>query len=334
MKMSLRRKAFVAVGLLVFSSLLLFILSNSVFLSRSRNARLHLKDAMLQAVWAEGHLADLIDREINKKVVKNMVGNMSSSVSEVVFHEQIGANKTPGSSKSVRNPQPKSVNSPGGVSKVSMAKKPPKEEENTQCLLAPESCLLTIDLGIEEKKRLTSCLAKAVDYVEQQRVLTGSDVWLNRCSCHLRKKRPDNRRVALISLPGSGNTWVRGLLEHATKVCTGAMWCDPNLRASQFCGEGLHGTRVLVVKNHDPTIRWRGEVLPKRPDLSENNKPEFDAAIFVHRDPYDAMVAERNREVGYDLWETAVGEKHHFNLSVGHHIQSFGAKYFSKHNVT
>ena len=27
--------------------------------------------------------------------------------------------------------------------------------------------------------------------------------------------------VALVSFPGSGNTWVRGLLEKATGVCTG-----------------------------------------------------------------------------------------------------------------
>ena len=27
--------------------------------------------------------------------------------------------------------------------------------------------------------------------------------------------------VALVSFPGSGNTWVRGLLEQATGVCTG-----------------------------------------------------------------------------------------------------------------
>ena len=27
--------------------------------------------------------------------------------------------------------------------------------------------------------------------------------------------------VAMISLPGSGNTWIRGLLEKATGVCTG-----------------------------------------------------------------------------------------------------------------
>ena len=33
---------------------------------------------------------------------------------------------------------------------------------------------------------------------------------------------PTNRSaVALVSLPGSGNTWLRGLLERATGVCTG-----------------------------------------------------------------------------------------------------------------
>lgn len=285
-------------------------------MSRSHNVRMralhiaHVKDTtILRDIWAEGHVADT---HLNKKVVK-----MSPSVPEVVFRKQNSGNdgnKTLQSSRSIQNSQ---LNSPG----------------HSQCLLTPESCLLAVDLGIEEKKRHTSCLTEAVEYMHQHGVLIGSNVSLSRCSCHLKRKRPDNRRVALISLPGSGNTWVRGLLEHVTNICTGAMWCDPNLRASQFCGEGLHSERVLVVKNHDPTIRWRGEVLPKRPGFSQNNKPEFDAAIFVHRNPYDAMVAEHNREVGYALWETTVREKHHLKLSVGHHIQSFGAKYFSKHNV-
>ena len=31
--------------------------------------------------------------------------------------------------------------------------------------------------------------------------------------------------VALVSLPGSGNTWVRGLLEKATGICTGECSC-------------------------------------------------------------------------------------------------------------
>ena len=34
--------------------------------------------------------------------------------------------------------------------------------------------------------------------------------------------------VALISLPGSGNTWIRGLLEKATGICTGEGLCHNN----------------------------------------------------------------------------------------------------------
>ena len=55
------------------------------------------------------------------------------------------------------------------------------------------------------------------------------------CTRHLQKKAQDlvnngtcrfidgmsHRRVALASFPGSGNTWVRGLLEKATGICTG-----------------------------------------------------------------------------------------------------------------
>ena len=34
--------------------------------------------------------------------------------------------------------------------------------------------------------------------------------------------------VALVSFPGSGNTWVRGLLQQATGVCTGES-CDDHV---------------------------------------------------------------------------------------------------------
>lgn len=41
-----------------------------------------------------------------------------------------------------------------------------------------------------------------------------------KCQCRFRDGR-GKKRVALVSLPGSGNTWVRGLLEKATGICTG-----------------------------------------------------------------------------------------------------------------
>ena len=106
-------------------------------------------------------------------------------------------------------------------------------------------------------------------------------------------------RVALVSLPGSGNTWVRGLLELATGYCTGSMWCDPTLRAMQFCAEGLR-SNVLVVKNHDPTIRWRHEICPE--NATDMSKPVFGSAIFVHRNPYEANIAEWNRALGAKVY--------------------------------
>lgn len=56
-----------------------------------------------------------------------------------------------------------------------------------------------------------------------------------RCTRHLQKRGQNlinngtcrfidgtsHRKVALVSFPGSGNTWVRGLLEKATGICTG-----------------------------------------------------------------------------------------------------------------
>lgn len=197
------------------------------------------------------------------------------------------------------------------------------------CVVAPESCLRAGNLIGREKERFADCLTDATSHIDQWRVVTGHSISLTQCSCHLASSAQLYSRVALVSLPGSGNTWVRGLLERATNVCTGAMWCDPNLRATHFCAEGLHD-KTLAVKNHDSTIRWRGEKLLKRPDYSENSKPEFDAAIFIHRNPYDAMVAEYNRELGYAQWKAAFNNLSLYSSSTGHHVQSFGPEFFGE----
>lgn len=190
------------------------------------------------------------------------------------------------------------------------------------------SCLPAADLHADDIKRHDDCLIETVQYVTQQKSLKN----LVDCTCHLQPGKPKHGRVGLVSLPGSGNTWVRGLLERATNICTASMWCDPNLRATYFCGEGLHSAKALVIKNHDPVIRWRGEILLKRQDLSENNKPEFDAVIFVHRNPYDAMVAERNREVGFAQWDSAI-RGNRTTKSLGHHVEYFGPEYFGKSSM-
>ncbi len=97
--------------------------------------------------------------------------------------------------------------------------------------------------------------------------------------------------VALVSCPGSGNTWVRGLLEKATGICTGAIYCDPDLRAKGFKGESIHDGSVLVIKTHVPVPQWKDAKITRR--ILKN--PLFGSAILLIRNPFDALVAEENR---------------------------------------
>ncbi len=60
--------------------------------------------------------------------------------------------------------------------------------------------------------------------------------------------------MLLMSSPGNGNTWVRGLLEQVTGICTGAIYCDGDLRRDGFNGERLASGTVLVVKSHN--TKW------------------------------------------------------------------------------
>lgn len=55
----------------------------------------------------------------------------------------------------------------------------------------------------------------------------------------------------LASYPGSGNTWTRTLLEHATGIFTGSMYEDESLIDASLVGEGnVNPADVVVVKTH------------------------------------------------------------------------------------
>jgi len=125
------------------------------------------------------------------------------------------------------------------------------------------------------------------------------------CRCQFVNAR-GRRVVALVSLPGSGNTWVRGLLERATGVCTGSIYCDKTLRAEGFCGEGLRSGALLVVKTHDSSLQWKGE----RYKTVKTDRPFFDAAIFLIRSPFRAAIAEWNREVSNLFARNQNGSSH------------------------
>jgi len=107
-------------------------------------------------------------------------------------------------------------------------------------------------------------------------------------------RRPMNQKpVALVSVPGSGNTWVRGLLEVATGVCTGSIYCDAPLVLGGFVGEMVKDSSVLVVKTHTSDAQWYGVTAKKR-----NIEDAFYAsAIVLVRSPFDTIVSERHRFV-------------------------------------
>ena len=109
----------------------------------------------------------------------------------------------------------------------------------------------------------------------------------------------DRAPIALASYPGSGNTWVRGLLQEVTGLCTGAVYCDVTLRKNGYPGESIRSGAALVVKTHLPDPRWTGVHYNKSSPVIFFHRvkdiPVFSSGIFILRNPFDAFVAEYQR---------------------------------------
>ena len=111
-------------------------------------------------------------------------------------------------------------------------------------------------------------------------------------SCNFMDGSRGRLPVALVSIQGSGNTWVRGLLERASGLCTGFNDCDFMMRGRGFIGEGIKSGSVLVVKTHSPQPLWHRHQSWGKPQSSKG----FGSAIFILRNPYDSAIAEWHRE--------------------------------------
>ena len=111
-------------------------------------------------------------------------------------------------------------------------------------------------------------------------------------SCNFMDGRQGRLPVALASSEGSGNTWVRGLLERASGICTGFGGCDYMMRGRGFIGEGIASGSVLVFKTHIAKPQWYRHQAVRKPKSSEKR---FGSAIFILRNPYNSAVAEWNR---------------------------------------
>lgn len=118
--------------------------------------------------------------------------------------------------------------------------------------------------------------------------------------------------VALASFPGSGNTWVRTLLEKATGICSGSYTCDMSLRYAGFTGEGIQSPNVVVVKTHQVAPHWG----------DGKSSFKFSSAIVIVRNPLDALVSDWNRYVANGFQVKTV--------HLGTHTQKAGKEYFSE----
>lgn len=134
-------------------------------------------------------------------------------------------------------------------------------------------------LSAEDKKLYDQCLSRLEKYAVPKP---------NSYKCHFLFQE-SRRSVALISFPGSGNTWTRTLLEATSGVCTGSTMCDMSLRYEGFIGENINSGTVLVVKTHNATVSWGA--MPS----------SFSSAILLIRNPLDALVSEWNRRAANDF---------------------------------
>lgn len=89
--------------------------------------------------------------------------------------------------------------------------------------------------------------------------------------------------VALASFPGSGNTWLRYLLQQATGLLTGSVYKDYALLKNGFPAESIANGSVLVVKTHE---------------FGPKSRSKFDRVVLLVRDPFASLLAEFNRRSG------------------------------------
>jgi len=108
--------------------------------------------------------------------------------------------------------------------------------------------------------------------------------------------------VGLISFPGSGNSWVRQLLETSTGVYTGSIYCDHAYVEAGMIGEGVRSGNVIAVKSH-----------------SCENTFQYTKLIYIVRNPLDAIFANFNRKV-----------MKHYQNSPSSHVAEISDSHFGK----
>lgn len=105
------------------------------------------------------------------------------------------------------------------------------------------------------------------------------------CPRQLQRPREPLPLTALLSFPGSGNTWTRHLLQQLTGLYTGSIYKDPVLVYNGFPFEGFI-KRVIVVKTHGSLHRMVPHYVPI---------DKFDRVILILRNVYECILSDVRR---------------------------------------
>jgi len=119
-----------------------------------------------------------------------------------------------------------------------------------------------------------------------------------RCSPVLRSFLKTPRPPSLLySFPGSGNTWLRLLLDHSTGVFSGSVYDDKGLYVI-LPGERACDTSVSVTKAH-PHLQSFGQFeardLPRKCSNLFSLTTTITKIVFLYRNPYHAIFSELQR---------------------------------------
>lgn len=112
-------------------------------------------------------------------------------------------------------------------------------------------------------------------------------------TCSFRKPDPKFPLVALASSSESSIDNLRWFLQELTGLCTGSVDCNANLRRAGYAGESLKSTAVLGVKTPRVDPLWSGM---KIESLGITDMPVFDSAIYLLRNPFDAILEDWNQK--------------------------------------
>ena len=126
-------------------------------------------------------------------------------------------------------------------------------------------------------------------------------------NCKKMSFQSNGTTAALFSFPGSGNSWVRQLLETTTGIYTGALKdCDLSYINKGMIGEGVYTDNVIAVKTH----------FPYHENFMVTHK-----IIYIIRNPFDAILSEWNRKQSISRNQLTA------------HISTAEREYFSKWQV-